>query len=455
MASLDQHPLPPGPPRFAGWIAARGPVPPDSVRAQHAATELLRYAAEPTATARTARNALEAVASATCALVTADRAAILIRADARWVLVTMWGDLSWPIGLRGADLLRALDRSVASSSSQPLTEHGREIGRLWVGRLLHHPFAPDECDALRTLADMTTLILHHQAVEAPHDQPLAESCTAVSRTVEAPLAVPSFPPALGHIVAVADGDAESAALRDSVALDPALAAKAIQIASSPALGRAHVVRSLDEALVVLGQRGVRNLAIAQFGRALFARWTAVDRLLWEHALGTAVAMQALLERREPAAAEDGFLCGLLHDVGRIALQNARPGRYERLLPEAAGGTTPWDRLEVDAFGTSALAALPGLIDDWVLPPRVASTLHEMARGSHPPTPLHTAFAWAAPTALRLSPGWRHQVGGRPEPAWLLDAVARGADTAHLPADEQRELDGVVATRCDALRRLLN
>lgn len=447
MASVDPHVALPPPPV---WIPAQ---PPDLTRVQRATREVFRRAAEPLATPAEARTALDAVAAATCELIAADRAALLIRADARWVLVSMWGDLRWPIGLRGMELVRMLDRSVASSASHPLLEHGREIGRLWVGRAQPRAFTSDQCDALRTLADMTSLILHHQAAEAPHDEPVSERCTTVPPPVERVLSVPSFPPALARIMAVADGD-DPTALRDALALDPALAAKALKLASSPAMGRAHVVRSLDEALVVLGQRGVRNLALMQFGRALFARWTAADRLLWEHALGTAVGMQAVLERQDPPAAEDAFLCGLLHDVARIALHNSHPGRYERVLVDAAAGGKPWQQLEVETFGSSALALLPDLIADWVLPPRVASTLHELARNPHPSSRLHAAFAWAAPTALRLCAGWRQHLGERAEPTWLREQITHAADAAHIDPVTERELQSIMATRSEALRRLL-
>src|SRR2546423_1313013 len=79
---------------------------------------------------------------------------------------------------------------------------------------------------------------------------------------------------------------------------------AIRVAGAPALGRGRPPSSVREALVVLGLRGVRTLAFAQFSRRLVGRWGVVDQLLWELSLATAAGTQLLLEAREPAVADD-------------------------------------------------------------------------------------------------------------------------------------------------------
>jgi HD-like signal output (HDOD) protein len=401
-----------------------------------------------------AHNVLHLVPDAAATLVGADRAAVLVHWQGQYVLVSTCGEVPFPIGLRSHGLPAALLRVGGPSVMQELRHDGRHLGLLWVARDDGLPFSSETQRILEQLASVATLALCHPP-PSPGPMPLHHVGAAHPAVVrDGELAVPAFPPMLARIVSLADDeDTTPAELVAAVSADPVLVAQAMRVASAPALARSRPPRSVKEAVMVLGLRGVRNLAMGQFARSLFARWGTVDQLLWEHALGTAVGMHLLLAGREPSAAEDAYLCGLLHNLGMIVRHNAEPERYERVIARAVVGPSSWSEVETREFGSSSLTVLPHLLSGWHLPGDVGRRLRDLALDRLDGA-IGRVFAWAWPLALEASPAWHLALGPRPAPAWLAEAAEAGRTAAGVPGDRMEALAGEVAARCATLRRLL-
>lgn len=434
------------------------------------------------------RVALDGVVSAVGALTDGDAACIGIRSGAGHVLVSTWGTCPWPRGFRAADLLARLDDRVGSGCTWPLLTPGGAVGWLWVGRRDGRRFTGREIELVHTLADLTALRLGRPRRQTPDEpsphlfaagalpakplpnKPFPAKASPATANEDAPpplepvlrvgdgssrgrLVVPTFPPALARIVAATDDETgDLAALADAVTLDPLLPPRVLRAANAPSFGRRRAVTSITEALGILGLRGVRNLAVGQFARTLFARWEPVDQMLWEQALGTAVGAQLLLERGGHAGAEDGYLCGLLHNMATVALQSAEPERYRDVVRAVAAGETGWDDAERAAFGVPALERLPELLADWALPPNVDQVLQAATR-AQVRGPLGVALAWARWVGLRASAEWQRLLADRSEPAWLTEVIDAAADG--IGAETRADVEALIGERCRALRRLMD
>lgn len=267
------------------------------------------------------------------------------------------------------------------------------------------------------------------------------------------LVVPPFPAALGRLLGMAESDdARPEAIEEAVGLDPALATRAIQLASAPALGRARPASSLREALMVLGLRGVRNLAFALFSRRMVIRWGVIDQLLWEQSLATAAGAQLLVEAREPGAGDDAYLCGLLLNVGAVALNNAHPDRYERTIRQAIAEARPFPEVEREEFGADTASLTQLLAARWSLPARVGATLRSWQRRA-PASSIEAALRWASTAALRTSPVWQTLLGDQPEPDWIGQALDAAAGVLALAPDALEEIRHATAVRSEVLRGL--
>ncbi|OGQ98536.1 MAG: hypothetical protein A2521_13590 [Deltaproteobacteria bacterium RIFOXYD12_FULL_57_12] len=107
-----------------------------------------------------------------------------------------------------------------------------------------------------------------------------------------------------------------------VSKDPSLTAKLLKLANSAYYGLIKQVNTVDRAITLLGFNTVRNLALTVSISGFFAKGAeaVIDmKGLWHHSLGCAVAAKTLLVKENPALAEEAFLCGIIHDIGTLAI----------------------------------------------------------------------------------------------------------------------------------------
>lgn len=114
--------------------------------------------------------------------------------------------------------------------------------------------------------------------------------------------------------------------------DPVITAKVLKIANSPFYGANRDVSSISQAVVLMGFAEVQNIALSV---SIFSRFSGPTRMFdrrefWEHCFTTAAAADAL-QHRVNAQTNDGFVAGLLHDIGRIVLDQHFPDEFQEIV----------------------------------------------------------------------------------------------------------------------------
>ena len=155
-----------------------------------------------------------------------------------------------------------------------------------------------------------------------------------------------------------------------VQTDPALSGRLIKLANT-ASRIARPVVSIQEAVVRQGMNTVRQLAL---GFSLLDQYRegsceAFDyQAYWSHSLLMGLTMQALGERVRVAAADEMFVCGLLAQVGQLALATAYPDEYNRVLndyrAEGLQSLVAHERIHLETDHTELGNVL---MSDWGIP----------------------------------------------------------------------------------------
>ena len=125
-----------------------------------------------------------------------------------------------------------------------------------------------------------------------------------------------------------------------ISRDQGLAARVLRTCNSSFYARASEVQSLSQAVVVLGQRAVRNLVFFHslpVGRTTGGKLREVEHGLWMHSISTAIASRLVAQQCAGVDVELAFLAGLFHDLGRMLLLHARSATYEDLARGCPGG----------------------------------------------------------------------------------------------------------------------
>lgn len=141
-------------------------------------------------------------------------------------------------------------------------------------------------------------------------------------------------PALPNVVAkltrlIADPKTTASDINEALSSDPGLVTKILKLVNSPYYGFSRRITSITNAVVILGFNQIRNLAFSAFIYDMFAaghgKGATFDiNAFWKHSMGAAFIASRLAAGIDPKLEEDGFICGLLHDLGKfIMVQKAK------------------------------------------------------------------------------------------------------------------------------------
>lgn len=148
--------------------------------------------------------------------------------------------------------------------------------------------------------------------------------------------------------------------------DAVLTAEVLRLANSPLMGCRSEIKNILQALAFLGMDRVNSLIVTTSMRALANSSSGnLARACWRHNLATAV----LCDRLAPSLRinhERGYLAGLIHDIGRLALLRAFPN-YEQALTEAAAEGKNLLATEKGLCGMDHAEAGRWLLSQWGCP----------------------------------------------------------------------------------------
>ena len=183
----------------------------------------------------------------------------------------------------------------------------------------------------------------------------------------------NFPPAphvlLRFLKVVENDRASITELANLVGLDPALSARFLTVANSPALRREREIINLEQCMITLGTRLARTLAACLAIQSVFARTAGEAQYdfkgFWKHSLRVAEISRAIAAHKEYIDIEEAFLAGLLHDVGLLILLGGTGERYGDLLQKSVDESVLFD-IEKSMIGTDHSTVGAWLIDQWKL-----------------------------------------------------------------------------------------
>ena len=159
--------------------------------------------------------------------------------------------------------------------------------------------------------------------------------------------------------------------------DPALSAKIVRAANSTFFGVRTEVAGVERAVSLLGPTVANSLALS-FALAADATDDSPAathyRSCWQQSLVQSIAAGIIAERVNPLAVDEFAFCGLLLDVGRLALLSVCWDEYRPILETSAERGTPLDRLEADWLGIQHAEVGSRLMEHWRLPVTVVEAI---------------------------------------------------------------------------------
>lgn len=180
--------------------------------------------------------------------------------------------------------------------------------------------------------------------------------------------IPPMPEVATRVVKAAANEKMSASeMAEIISADPGLTAKTLRIANSALFAPTTEVESLQQAVVALGFKTVKNLAIAASSRILHQHPGPVQDALWKHSVSVAVSSSCIGERHPGISNDEAFTAGILHDVGKFILHNHDPESFEEAQElRWENGISSVDA-EFEIFGFDHTAVGTAVLRRWGLP----------------------------------------------------------------------------------------
>ena len=191
--------------------------------------------------------------------------------------------------------------------------------------------------------------------------------------------LPSFPALYMEVMnELAASDPSIVRIAKIVGQDPAMTAKMLHIVNSAAFGLPRLMSSPLEAVQYIGTGTVRSLVLSVHIFSSFDRKVkgfSIDDFE-EHALRCARLARALMEshRTETAAAEDAYIAGMLHDLGKLMLATSLPDCYQEATAYAVAHQLPLYAAETEVFGATHAGVGAYLLGLWGLPATIVEAV---------------------------------------------------------------------------------
>jgi putative nucleotidyltransferase with HDIG domain len=187
--------------------------------------------------------------------------------------------------------------------------------------------------------------------------------------------------AAGLLSRLSESGADPAALAETIQSDPALTAKVLALAHQEGV-RFTDGPSVAEAAAKLSSALLREAVISVKVFDLFDRHEDADakrplprKQMARHSLAVACCAAELAERLlPPEQRPTAYLAGLLHDIGKCALDEVMPKSFMRMVDEARTAKTSLVQIEQTHLGLDHAVLGKRLAQKWFLPEPVAAAV---------------------------------------------------------------------------------
>jgi HD-like signal output (HDOD) protein len=222
-------------------------------------------------------------------------------------------------------------------------------------------------------------------------------------------------------------DVELEELAETILVDQVMASRVIKIVNSPFFKPMHEIKSLKRALIYLGFRQIRHIALTcSIIEAFEGRTGVFDvKTFWEHSFGVGIVSKIIAQRIRYPEIEKAYIVGIVHDIGEVFLSYYMKEDFQKIVDELKGTAGAFVDAEQRLLGTTHCELGYCLAKNWNFPADYCDVIahhHDPGNASEDPTLAAIVnLADLFCSVRHLDYGGREWVSFRlaEEPAWGL------------------------------------
>lgn len=200
-----------------------------------------------------------------------------------------------------------------------------------------------------------------------------------------------LPPSPGGIMRITtvlrDYNASTAKIAEAINFEPALVTRILRLANSPLYALEKNVATIQNAIAAVGTLVVHDIVMMELTSATFAKAIYKSpevRKIWQHSLAVGLLSRELSKMLKNRGTEEAFVCGLLHDIGKIILLSYDPDS----MTDFSESSTESEmlRAEVARYGYNHAEVGALIARRWGLPEEVCLSIlnhHDPSQSEQP------------------------------------------------------------------------
>lgn len=192
--------------------------------------------------------------------------------------------------------------------------------------------------------------------------------------------LPTLPPVFLNIMRLMrDPDTPIKEVARVVESDPAIAMKLLRLINSSFYGLARTVDSVHQAIVLLGANALKNVVISV---SIFKTMNSQDKssaifnreAFWLHSIGCGLAARCLGKRLGFERDEEGFIAGIIHDIGKVVLDKYFHDELAAVVDQVRQKKISFYQAEQEVLGISHAEIGAFLAENWKLPEKLVEVI---------------------------------------------------------------------------------
>lgn len=202
---------------------------------------------------------------------------------------------------------------------------------------------------------------------------------------------PAMPNVIMHALNIMkDPESSTKELARIISVDQSLSTKVLTLVNSAYYGFAQQITSISRAITLIGMSKAKNIIITVAMKPMLTNQG--DKDLWKHSIRTAVGCEYLAKHLKIMDADEAFVIGFLHDLGKMILSMKDSAQLQKVNELTRTGI---DIIEAEQmyFGTNHCQTGSLLAKKWQLPLVIANSIKYHHSPALSPMPIASTLVY--------------------------------------------------------------
>lgn len=215
-----------------------------------------------------------------------------------------------------------------------------------------------------------------------------------------------------------------------ISSDPAITAKVLRVVNSSFYGFPNRITTITHAIVILGFNTIKSIVLSSSMFDVFKKGAHSDSFdrtdFWKHSIGVGAGAKVIGKTLGYSALEELFIAGLLHDIGKIVLDQHVHESFQEVMKAVRAQNLLMVQAEEKVLGVTHADIGSWLFEKWNLSKGIIETVrchHNPALASENGKPvaiIHLADILCR--SLRFGSGGDARIPMISDSAWALLAL---------------------------------